>query len=200
MSSDTHSAAATELSIDAMVRRAMLKWPAVPACAGWLSLDARGTWRLAGETIQHPGIQAFFGRNYCHDAQGRWFVQNGPQRVYVALARAPFCLRLEADGSGLFTHTGARAHCLDRLIVTELGEVYFVTEFGLGHLCDRDLEGVVTRISADSGSNGSAFFSAPEVFTQAPAALGWNGRQFDGLYLADQQLEQTFNFTRRPAL
>ena len=199
MFSDTHSAVAAELSMDVMVRQAMLKWPTVPACAGWLSLDARGTWRLAGETIQHAGIQAFFARNYCHDAQGRWFVQNGPQRVYVDLARAPFGLRAEADGSGLFTHTGAHPDRLDRLIVTELGEIYFVTECGLGHLCDRDLDSVVTRICADSGSIGSAFFSAPETFTQAPAPLGWNGRQFNGLYLADQQLEQTFNFTRRPA-
>jgi hypothetical protein len=31
----------------------------------------------------------FIQRNYDHDAQGQWFFQNGPQRVYVELEATP---------------------------------------------------------------------------------------------------------------
>ncbi|XOT98625.1 DUF2946 family protein, partial [Alcaligenes pakistanensis] len=31
----------------------------------------------------------FFNRNYQADEKGRWFIQNGPQRVYVRLDAAP---------------------------------------------------------------------------------------------------------------
>ena len=63
----------------------MAKWPNVPAVFGWLSLSRRGDWLLKGEPVHNPGIRDFFGRNYACDDTGRWFVQNGPQRVYVLL-------------------------------------------------------------------------------------------------------------------
>ena len=63
------------------------RWPNVPACYGWLSLDARGRWRLQDETISHPGMIAFLNANYTCEADGSWLVNNGPQRVYVKLER-----------------------------------------------------------------------------------------------------------------
>ena len=39
-------------------------WPNVPACHGWLSLDARGCWRLKGERVEHGGLFAFLNANY----------------------------------------------------------------------------------------------------------------------------------------
>ena len=71
--------------MDADVLAAIARWPNVPAVYGWLSLTARGEWRLRGERIENAAIRAFFDRNYAGDAQGCWYVQNGPQRVYVAL-------------------------------------------------------------------------------------------------------------------
>lgn len=105
--------------MDAQVLQAMARWPNVPACTGWLGLDARGHWYLRDETVQrqgdfpqprgdricHDALIAFIGRNYASDASGRWFFQNGPQRVYVALEVAPFILL--CDGQGRWrTHTG----------------------------------------------------------------------------------------------
>jgi hypothetical protein len=99
--------------MDESVKLALAKWPNVPSCTGWLALDRRGNWRMrdeaaqrsgaAGSTIRHPALLAFIARNYGADEAGRWFFQNGPQRVYVELAYTPWIVRLQrhpvADGA-----------------------------------------------------------------------------------------------------
>ncbi|ODP33138.1 DUF2946 family protein [Pandoraea sp. ISTKB] len=95
--------------MDEIVRQAMAKWPNVPHCYGWLALDRRGQWRMrdeqaqaegtAGDPIRHEALIAFIARNYASDDAGRWYFQNGPQRVYVSLAYAPFVVRLTWDAS-----------------------------------------------------------------------------------------------------
>src|SRR5690242_19523336 len=75
--------------VDESVARSIVKWPNVPAVFGWLELDRRGNWRIKGEKIANAALREFIGRNYERDERGRWFFQNGPQRVYVRLACAP---------------------------------------------------------------------------------------------------------------
>ena len=41
--------------MDDIVRQAMAKWPHVPACYGWLGLDARGQWWLRDAEAQACG-------------------------------------------------------------------------------------------------------------------------------------------------
>ena len=101
--------------MDQSVKDAIARWPDVPAVFGWLSLDGRGRWRLhpqgqaaqggEGESITNSQILDFINRNYEHDDAGRWFFQNGPQRVFLRLDAAPFVLRLSDDSSRLVTHT-----------------------------------------------------------------------------------------------
>ncbi|MFC0398345.1 DUF2946 family protein [Paraburkholderia rhizosphaerae] len=93
--------------MDEIVKQALAKWPNVPHCTGWLLLDRRGTWRMRddaaqargalGEPIRHTALIGFINRNYECDAQGQWFFQNGPQRVYVELVYTPWIVRLAAD-------------------------------------------------------------------------------------------------------
>jgi len=77
--------------MDDTVRRALERWPGVPAVYGWLALDRRGEWRLrnpasgAFERIGNAALRAFIARNYAADARGAWYFQNGPQRVYARL-------------------------------------------------------------------------------------------------------------------
>lgn len=78
-----------------------VKWPNVPACYGWLSLDRRGCWRLKGEVIRHAGLISFINSHYSPDASGNWISQNGPQTVFVALDCTPLILRI--GGGGGFT-------------------------------------------------------------------------------------------------
>ena len=96
--------------MDEIVKQALAKWPNVPHCTGWLLLDRRGQWRmrddatqaagLPGDIIRHDALLGFINRNYAADADGQWFFQNGPQRVYVELGYTPWIVRLsEIDGA-----------------------------------------------------------------------------------------------------
>ena len=142
--------------MDDSVRRALLRWPDVPACTGWMALDARGDWWLrsaaarpwprmvdgrlerdGASRLQHAGLIAFIARNYVAGDDGYWYFQNGPQRVYVELDAAPLVLRLQPDGRWL-THTGAA--CTPRAAsVDAAGRLYLTTDAGPGIVHGQDL-------------------------------------------------------------
>jgi hypothetical protein len=95
--------------MDEGVSQSLIKWPNVPHCFGWLALDRRGAWRmrddytqahgLPGDAIKHAALNAFIARNYASDADGRYFFQNGPQRVYVNLEVTPWVVRMMPTGN-----------------------------------------------------------------------------------------------------
>ena len=41
--------------MDEIVLAALKKWPNVPACYGWLALDARGDWYMRDDRVQAAG-------------------------------------------------------------------------------------------------------------------------------------------------
>lgn len=132
-------------SMDDIVKQALAKWPNVPACYGWLGLDARGRWYLRddetqavgrfplskGALLEHEKLIAFIERNYESDAQGQWFFQNGPQRVYVELEATPWVWRVQAETFVVTSHTGRVAQVHDCLVDGQ-GRVYLNTDLGLG--------------------------------------------------------------------
>lgn len=128
--------------MDDIVLRAMAKWPNVPSVYGWLQLDRRGNWRIKGERVSNPAIAAFIGRNYAHDDRGRWFFQNGPQRVFVTLAYAPFVYRVtsaEARPLEIEAHTGRAISTVTGAWIDEDGALLLATGLGTGVVHDRDL-------------------------------------------------------------
>jgi len=133
----------------------MAKWPDVPAVYGWLALDRRGNWLLKGEAIGNKDIAAYIGRNYERDGAGRWFFQNGPQRVFVELQYTPFVYRVINRDSAiaLETHTGQRATAISGAWIDEEGTMLVETEHGIGLVDDRDLD---TMFNALVDANGTA--------------------------------------------
>jgi len=136
--------------MDDIVRQAIAKWPNVPDCYGWLGLDARGDWymrddrtqaagpfpQVKGSVLRHEKLIDFIHRNYEHDTQGRWFFQNGPQRVYVELEATPFIWRV--DESARVTSTSGQAAHVQDAVLDESGRLYLATDrgFGLVHTLD----------------------------------------------------------------
>jgi hypothetical protein len=132
----------------------LVKWPNVPDCYGWLGLDARGNWFMRDDRVQaqgpfaggtapskgsqlkHEKLIEFIQRNYEPDAQGQWFFQNGPQRVYVELEATPLIWRVNEDFS-IQDHTGKAAR-VQRCLLDEQGRVYLESDtgFGLVHTMD----------------------------------------------------------------
>lgn len=123
--------------MDEAVIRSLAKWPNVPAVYGWLALDRRGNWRIKGERIANSALRDFIGRNYEPDDQGRWFFQNGPQRVYVKLAYTPLVAHFE--GEVLVDHCG-RPFAAARAYQDDEGSVLLEGRGAVALLDDRDLE------------------------------------------------------------
>jgi hypothetical protein len=149
--------------MDDSVLAAIAKWPNVPAVFGWLLLTARGEWRIKGEPIANEAIRDFIGRNYAADERGRWYFQNGPQRVYVALEAAPWIWRIH-PGKGAHetrTHTEARARRLLGAWLDEAGRVYLQTELGFGLVESSDAAAVAAAFTtADRRAIGHAELDA----------------------------------------
>jgi Protein of unknown function (DUF2946) len=125
--------------MDEAVIAAIAKWPNVPVVYGWLLLTSRGEWRLRGEPIANAAIGQFISRNYASDGWGRWFFQNGPQRVYVELEVSPWVWRMAAaSGVELRAHTGQRARTLEGAWLDETGRLFLLTDIGFGLLDSRD--------------------------------------------------------------
>lgn len=140
--------------MDDIVKQALAKWPNVPDCYGWLGLDARGNWFMRDDRVQahgpfaggtvagkgsqlkHEKLIEFIHRNYEPDAQGQWYFQNGPQRVYVELEVTPLIWRVN-DGLSIQDHTGKAAR-VQRCWLDEQGRLYLETDrgFGLVHTMD----------------------------------------------------------------
>jgi hypothetical protein len=149
--------------MDELVLRGMAKWPNVPSVFGWLSLDRRGHWLLKGERIANPGIAAFFGRNYDRDDQGRWFFQNGPQRVFVTLDYTPHIYRITSPpgtAPALASHSGAAVGAVKGAWIDDAGQLLLDTDLGIGLVHDADLELLLPRFSAPGPLAGEAALEA----------------------------------------
>lgn len=148
--------------MDDIVKKAMAKWPHVPDCFGWLGLDSRGHWFMRdgavqatgsfqsgvsgskGDLLQHEKLVNFIGRNYDCDALGRWFFQNGPQRVYVELENTPYIWRVNAE-LVVTSHTGIQSE-VQACLQDEKDHVYLQTMMGLGLVHSMDVVYVAQAI------------------------------------------------------
>ncbi|MEW6099554.1 MAG: DUF2946 family protein [Pseudomonadota bacterium] len=148
--------------MDEIVKAALKKWPNVPACCGWLALDARGDWymrddriqaagpfpQVKGSRITHDKLKEFIHRNYEVDERGQWYFQNGPQRVYVELEAAPFVWRVHADPGGrvqVHSHTGLTATPTAAWL-DEHGRLFLDTALGFGVVHSLDMEAAAQAV------------------------------------------------------
>lgn len=175
--------------MDDIVKAALKKWPNVPACYGWLALDARGQWYMRdertqaagpfaqskGSRIDHEKLREFIHRNYECDGRGAWYFQNGPQRVYVTLEATPWVWRvMDTPGHPVCSHTGRPAQ-VQQVWLDEAGHLYLYTDIGLGLVHSLDV--------------GAA--------AQALEAGEWGGAAVQEVRYAD--LERLGGFVREPA-
>ena len=187
--------------MDEIVIRGMMKWPNVPSVYGWLSLDRRGSWMIKNvsgrfERIANPAVNAFIARNYAADAQGRWYFQNGPQRVYVALDYTPWVYRLDDAGESLIAHTGAAARELDAVLVDDAGAILLKAEMGIGVLLDRDLPAFVERVSDSQGRPAERLLEDVARGNETRVLLG--GASVRAAPIRSADVPRLFGFVQRP--
>jgi hypothetical protein len=180
--------------VDDIVKQAMEKWPNVPHCYHWLALDGRGAWRMRDERTQAlnlPGDKLvrgplidFINRNYTCDDRGRWYFQNGPQRVYVDLDSTPYIARTDPE-SGFLLHTGTPFQP-DSAWITENGRLVLESGGVPAMVDDRDTAEWLPNVRSGGKSvRDDVFLSLLETAS--------GGTPFDGtLLIRDAELPLHF--------
>lgn len=203
--------------MDEQVLRSLIKWPNVPHCFGWLALDRRGQWRmrdefaqanqLAGSVIQHVALNEFISRNYACDSMGRYFFQNGPQRVFITLDATPFITRIIPSESGLqlLTQCGTKISPQGALS-DEKGNIY-ITGLIPQSRPDQIDETVFTKTESLSVAllhdhDLDLFADISKVQEDACSFRGvwqWNGKDLLIEPIHSAELSQRFQFIKAPS-
>lgn len=202
--------------MDEQVLRSLIKWPNVPHCFGWLALDRRGQWRmrdefaqanqLAGSLIQHTALNEFISRNYACDSLGRYFFQNGPQRVFITLDATPWIARIipSENGPQLLTQCGTAIKPHGALS-DEKGNIY-VTGIIPQSLSDQNDGTVFTQTESLSlallhDHDLDLFSDQSKVMEDACSFRGfwqWGGRNLPIEPTHSAELSERFHFVKTP--
>lgn len=193
--------------MDDIVKQAMAKWPNVPHCYGWLALDARGNWRMRDEAAQRAGapgdklanaaLVGFINRNYAHDDGGRWYFQNGPQRVYVNLEATPFIARTD-PAQGFVLQTGEALASVDAVFMTEAGALILQAGGRVAQLDDRDVAQVLARMEQDGRPASVEAIMAWLEDDTAGLALATDGGPVKVERLPAEALPRRFGYVQAP--
>ena len=203
--------------MDEQVLRSLIKWPNVPHCFGWLALDRRGQWRmrdeyaqtnhLPGNPIQHVALNEFISRNYAHDSLGRYFFQNGPQKVFIALDVTPWIARIIPSESGLqlLTQCGTEIKPHGALS-DEKGNIY-ITGSILQVLSDQIHETIFTQTESLSVAllhdhDLDLFSDQSQVKEDACSFRGswrWDGKDLPIEPIHSAELAGRFHFIKAPS-
>jgi Protein of unknown function (DUF2946) len=202
--------------MDEQVLRSLIKWPNVPDCYGWLGLDRRGQWRmrdefaqqnhLSGQVIKHSALNDYVSRNYARDIQGRFFFQNGPQRVFINLDATPWIARFlpSKDGVKIITQCASEIKP-SQALSDERGNIYIV---GLIHqvsyqdsktnqVIEGDHQGIALLHDHDLD-----YFSELATIQEQACSFGgswsWQGKQLPLDPIHSQEIDKKFSFTKHP--
>lgn len=182
--------------MDDTLAAALQRWPNVPACYGWLSLDRRGHWRLQDERITHAGLIAFLNTYYRADEAGNWLVDNSPQRVYLHLDYLPWVVRLQPDGS-FITHTGRTTAARGAVLVNEDGCIVLDTAIGPALLHDLDLPDFLAALCGADGRPAAEDDLLALMGGDAGKRVLWHGHIVQPV--RSTELPARFGFQRAPS-
>jgi hypothetical protein len=162
---------------------------------------------LPGDVIKHAALNAFIARNYASDTDGRYFFQNGPQRVYVNLDATPWVVRMMPTGNAdhpwqfqtqcqsLLTPTAAfmdeAGHILIEGMLTQTiwsaaNQFSEIERLSIALLHDHDIElfsGLISLANTACALEGSWL---------------WHGRDLTLEPISTAELESQFHFQARP--
>ena len=203
--------------MDEQVIRSLIKWPNVPDCYGWLALDRRGQWRmrdeftqqnnLPGQVIKHQSLNEFISRNYARDTQGKYFFQNGPQRVFITLDATPWIVRMIPSDQGIQLLTQCQSPLEPTAALSdENGNIYIV-----GNITQTVYEASDRAQSRLETTEGIALlhdhdldlFSELATLKEEACSFGgswnWHGKQMHLDPIHSAELANRFQFVAKPS-
>jgi hypothetical protein len=162
--------------------------------------------KLPGNPIKHATLNDFISRNYACDTSGRYFFQNGPQRVFITLDVTPWVARIIPGETGmqLLTQCGTQIDP-QNVLSDELGNIYIagrVTQ----NLYEVDYSESFIKKECLSVAllhdHDLGFFSdLAKLHKEACSFRGswnWNGRELPIDPVYSQELSERFHFVKNP--
>jgi hypothetical protein len=163
--------------------------------------------QLAGSVIQHTVLNEFISRNYARDSLGRYFFQNGPQRVFITLDATPWIARMIPSESGikLLTQCGEEIKPQGALS-DEKGNIY-ITGFITQSISDQTDQTIFTKTELSSVAllhdhDLDLFSEQSTVQEDACSFRGswiWNGRDLPIEPIHSIELSKRFHFVKAPS-
>lgn len=200
--------------MDQSVLDSLKKWPNVPNCFGWLALDRRGEWRmrnefaqtnhLPGDIIRHIALRQFIERHYAVDNLGRYFFQNGPQRVFVTLDYTPWVVRLipgETSPWKMETTSGQAIEPINCLL-DENGQILIEADFKIIEEADNQFNNTSKRSVALLHDHDLGIFSElANIVNNACSINGtleWTGQEVPIEQVLSKDLATRFHYSKNP--
>lgn len=203
--------------MDQSVLDALNKWPNVPECFGWLALDRRGQWRmrneesqsqqLLGEIIKHAALQHAITKNYARDSKGRFFFQNGPQRVFIDLAYTPWIIRIYPDDNQTWLLQTTSGQVIEPIqcLVDQAGQVLIEADFVVKTLSQVLTNSFETQILRGVGllhDHDLDLFASLAIFNQSNTKtlgfLKWANQSIPIVSVHSNDLPELYNFRLKP--
>lgn len=162
--------------------------------------------QLAGTIIQHTALNDFISRNYACDSLGRYFFQNGAQRVFITLDATPWIARMIPSESGiqLLNQCGEKIEPQSALI-DEKGNVYITGSItqSLSDQVDKTIftRTVLTSVALLHDHDLDIFSEQSTVQEDACSFRGswlWSGRKIPIEPIHSIELSERFHFVKAP--
>ena len=162
--------------------------------------------QLAGTVIQHTALNEFIARNYAYDSLGRYFFQNGPQRVFITLDATPWIARMipGENGAQLLNQCGEEIQP-EGALSDEKGNIY-ITGLITQSLSDQIDNSIFTKRTLPSVAllhdhDLDLFSEQSTVQEDACSFRGswlWDGRELPIEPIHSIELSERFHFVKAP--
>ena len=163
--------------------------------------------KLSGQVITHTALNEFISRNYACDSLGRYFFQNGPQRVFVTLDATPWVARITPSESGLEMLTQCKNPIeANGALSDEGGNIYILgkvkqltyQENNTGQLSTEDCQAVALLHDHDL-DHFSELAKLREEACSFGGSWTWQGKQLPLDPIHSEELATRFKFIAKPS-
>lgn len=163
--------------------------------------------QLPGQVITHTALNEFISRNYACDSLGRYFFQNGPQRVFVTLDATPWVVRITPSENGLELLTQCKSPIeASGALSDESGNIYILGKVKQLTYQEKSTEQFSTedcQTLALLHDHDLDYFSQLAILHEEACSFGgswtWQGKQLPLDPIHSEELATRFQFIAKPS-
>jgi hypothetical protein len=160
---------------------------------------------LPGDIIRHVALRQFIERHYAADSTGRYFFQNGPQRVFVTLDYTPWVVRLipQENSSWIFQTTSGQQIDPITCLLDENGQILIEADFSIIEESGNEFKDTTIRSVALLHDHDLEIFSELANITHHACSIGgnlpWNGQEVSIEQVLSSDLSARYQYRNTPS-